>query len=355
MTSYKKEYKVIGLMSGTSFDGLDIALCHFILEKNQWSFQIEKAETIAYSIEWIKTLQDAEKPNSNYQEISRKYGLYIGEEVNLFIKRFAITGIDLIASHGHTLFHEPAKKLSFQAGDGDSIFNKTSITTVSNFRQQDVLLGGQGAPLVPIGDLLLFKKHTVCVNLGGFANISLKANNTITAWDICPVNYILNNLTLKIGLEYDDKGKIAALNTIDEELLQQLNDLSYYNSKPPKSLSREWVFTEVWPLLNNSSYSIEQKIATIAEHAAIQIAQSIPKNSTALFTGGGTFNTHLMNRIKLHNDSLEITVPEKKIIEFKEALIFAFLGTLRIRDENNVLASVTGAIKDHSSGEIFSD
>ena len=354
MSDGQKAYKVIGIMSGTSFDGLDIAFCSFFLKNNEWTFEIENAETISYSSEWLATLKAAENPNSNYQEISRDYGNYIGDQVNSFLTKHTITGIDLIASHGHTLFHDPAKKLSFQAGDGESIFSKTHIKTISNFRQQDVLLGGQGAPLVPIGDLHLFKNHTVCVNLGGFTNISLKANNTITAWDICPVNYVLNNLTRKIGLEYDDKGKVAASNKIDKPLLKKLNDLSYYNAQPPKSLAREWASAEIWPILNNSDSNTAVKIATVTEHAATQIAKAIPANSAALFTGGGTFNSYLMDRIKFYNPTIQITIPDKRIIEFKEALIFAFLGTLRLRNETNVLSSVTGAIKNHSSGDIHS-
>ena len=353
MPRYKKQYKVIGLMSGSSFDGLDIALCHFSLTNSHWEFWIENAGTIAYSTEWVKTLKSAENPDSNFKEISKSYGRYIGEEVNEFILTHSIEEVDFIASHGHTLFHEPSKKITVQAGEGAVIFQETQIPTISNFREQDVILGGQGAPLVPIGDLYLFSGYNVCVNLGGFANVSLKLNNSIKAWDICPVNYVLNKLTQEIGFNYDNNGDIAASNEVNAQLLNKLNDLYYYKTSPPKSLAREWVFAEIWPILNNSTCSIEQKIATITEHSAIQIARSIPNNSTALFTGGGTFNSYLMSRIAFHNPFIEITIPNNKIIEFKEALIFAFLGTLRMRGEINILASVTGATKDHSSGDIF--
>ena len=353
MSGLQKTYNVLGIMSGTSFDGLDLAFCTFYLDNSEWTFQIRIAETISYSKKWVDTLKSAETADSNHKAISESFGSYIGKAVNSFMKKHAILDLDLISSHGHTLFHDPAKKISFQAGEGQSIFNETKVTVVSNFRQQDIQLGGQGAPLVPIGDLFLFKNQPVCINLGGFANISIKIGTEIKAWDICPVNYVLNHLTRSIGFDYDDKGKIAASNKVNSSLLRQLNALSYYDKQPPKSLSREWVYAKVWPIIDSVNYSSSIKIATITEHAAIQIAKAIPSNTNALFTGGGTFNDHLISRIKHHCNAVQIDIPNRKIIEYKEALIFGFLGVLRIRGEINILSAVTGASKNHSSGDII--
>ncbi len=339
-------------MSGTSFDGIDLALCSFELKNDLWDFKIEKAETIPYSDEWKRKLKEAEQHQDTY-EIDHNYGEYIGKVIRNVFDSNTLRQVDLIASHGHTIFHEPDNGITVQIGSGKSIKNTTGITTISNFRQQDVHLGGQGAPLVPIGDLLIFKDYEYCVNIGGFANLSHKQNGSITAWDICPVNYVLNALTAKLGSPYDKDGRIAEGGSVNSRLLNTLNQLDYYTSPPPKSLAREWVEQNIFPLLSNSSISTEYYIATFTEHAAIQIMKNLKGNGKALFTGGGSYNSYLLERIKAHNPTIQIELPSSELIEFKEALIFAFLGVLRWRNETNTLASVTGAKYDHSAGDIY--
>jgi anhydro-N-acetylmuramic acid kinase len=219
---------------------------------------------------------------------------------------------------------------------------------------QDVELGGQGAPLVPIGDKFLFSNYDYCLNLGGFANISTDVNHERVAYDICPVNIVLNHYVKQLGFDYDDEGKIAATGQIHLELLKQLNGLSYYKKIYPKSLGLEWVNNTVFPLIDKVKLPVNDVLSTFVEHMAIQIASEVsnPKKSSVLITGGGVYNTFLVNRLKMHTQQ-NIIIPEKDAIEFKEALIFGFLGVLKLRNQVNCLKSVTGASKNHSSGKIF--
>ena len=256
--------------------------------------------------------------------------------------------VDFIASHGHTIFHQPENNYTLQIGCGKTISQTTKITTINDFRSLDVYLNGQGAPLVPIGDLLLFPKHKYCINLGGFANISIKKNEKIIAFDICPANIVLNDICKKIGIGYDCNGDIAREGKIVPTLLQQLNKLDFYIKKAPKSLGREWVEEHISPILKN--HKPEDLICTFCEHIAIQIGKFLADES-ALFTGGGVFNSFLIERITFHSKS-KILIPNKELIEFKESLIFAFLGVLRIRNEINCIQSVTGADRDNCGGHI---
>ncbi len=351
MHSYKKYYRVIGLMSGTSLDGLDLASCLFTRNYSSWDFTLECATTVKYSVDWINLLKESEL-SRNVENIDYKFGVFLAQSVQGFIKNHQLSNIDLIASHGHTLFHEPEKGITVQIGNGAIIAKELNIDTVSNFRQADVLLGGQGAPLVPIGDQLLFKDFPCCINVGGFANLSKKSEFGIAAWDICPANYVLNSLCNEINTEYDNEGNIARTHAIHLPLLNELNSIKFYEKNPPKSLAREWVNENIWPILNRYTISIEEKIATFTEHAAIQIAESLPTNAMSLFTGGGTYNTFLMERIQHYNPAAQIVIPSNELIEYKEALVFAFLGLLRYHGEVNILSSVTGATKDHSSGDL---
>ena len=339
-------YRVLGLMSGTSLDGVDLAICSFTKNKN-WHYKIERSTTIKYSRYWLETLSNLhKKPEKIINEIDLKYGDFLSKICNKFLKN---EKIDYISSHGHTIFHQPENNFTLQIGNGNVISKNTKKITISNFRNLDVSLKGQGAPLVPVGDKLLFRKYKYCVNLGGFANVSIKKNNEIIAFDICPVNIILNYFSNLKGRAYDLNGCMAQTGNLAPDLLKKLNSLQFYSKKYPKSLSREWVEKNIMPLIKND-IKIEDVLHTLCEHIGIQIGKLL-NDKEALFTGGGVFNSYLLSRIKFYSKS-KIIIPDKRTIEFKEALIFAFLGVLRARGEVNCLQSVTGAIKDNCSGEI---
>lgn len=345
-------FYVIGMMSGTSLDGIDLVYTKF--EKDNFTnFQIIHSDTISYTNEWRNTLQEAIHYSPfKLKELDVLYGDLIGGVINNFIEKKIIDKVDFIASHGHTIIHQPDKGITLQIGNGQTIANKTGIKVVCDFRSQDVRLGGQGAPLVPIGDKLLFADYEYCVNLGGFANLSFEEKGKRIAYDICPVNIVLNFYARKLGVEYDNKGRLALKGELNEELLRKLNALSFYNNKPPKSLGLEWVQENIFPLIDKEEQNIPVILRTFTEHAAIQIGRQLKKNTKVLYTGGGVFNTFLMERIEFYTKQ-RVVLREKQLIDYKEALIFAFLGVLRIENQVNCLSSVTGAREDHSSGVIF--
>ena len=339
------KYRVLGVMSGTSLDGIDLAICSFSKTEN-WQFSIERSITLPYSKYWKETLQNLHSRSAvEIKRIDKKYGLFIGNTINSFL---AAERVDFIASHGHTVFHQPENKYTLQIGSGEVIAKITKTTTINDFRSLDISLNGQGAPLVPIGDLHLFSSYKYCVNLGGFSNISIKKNGVIAAFDICPVNIVLNKVCRQLGIEYDNNGNLATKGKLIPTLFEQLNSLDFYKQKEPKSLGREWVEKNIYPLLKN--YKINDILNTFCEHIAIQIGIFL-KNESALFTGGGVLNTYLMERIKHHSYS-KIIIPENTLINFKESLIFSFLGVLRIENKINCLQSVTGAKRDNCGGVI---
>ena len=341
-------------MSGTSLDGVDIAFCVFQKKLNKWNFEIVKAQTFDYDNTWKEKLSSLHLSNAyGFVKTHSEYGDYLGKLVNIFLENNNLKP-DFIASHGHTIFHQPEEKITFQIGDGSNIAAKTNLTVVSDFRSLDVKLGGQGAPLVPIGDKLLFSQYDYCLNLGGFANISFdNEGNERIAFDICPVNIVLNKIAADFDLAFDDKGKISKSGNLNPQLLLKLDDLNYYKQKNPKSLSKEWVIAHFEPILQKFKIPPSDKLRTLCEHFAKQISKSIShkKSKSLLISGGGAYNDFLISRIKAHSNH-KIHIPEKTIIDFKEAMIFAFLGVLKIRGEINCLKSVTGAIKDSSGGVI---
>lgn len=350
----KSKYRVIGAMSGTSLDGLDIIHVEFSF-KNYWSFKILETETINYSKEWKAILKSL--VSNSIEELSiidKNYTAYVSSTIIDFINRHQISDLDAICSHGHTALHQPEKGLTYQIGNLQDISNLICATVVCDFRVQDVELGGQGAPLVPIGDELLFSNYDFCLNLGGFANISTKTNSVRLANDICPVNIILNHYASKLGFDFDEYGKLASSGVLSSELLSELNNINFYNSNPPKSLGLEWVEENIHPIIENYSLSIKDVLRTFVEHCAFQISKEINKKESAsvLVTGGGAYNSFLISRIKSFTKN-KIVIPNKNLVEYKEALIFGLLGVLKLRGEINCLSSVTGAKKDHSSGQIY--
>lgn len=339
-------------MSGTSLDGLDIVYAQFD-SSNYSTFNILYSETISYSDTWKEKLQNAITFSKNaLSDLDIEYGKYLGKEVASFIFKNQIDTVDFIASHGHTILHEPDKGITLQIGNGQVISDETSCKVICDFRTQDVQFGGQGAPLVPIGDELLFSEYDSCLNLGGFANVSFKKDNIRVAYDICPVNIVLNYYVNKLGFEFDDKGKMASEGSINVALLSALNSLDYYGKTPPKSLGFEWVIQHIFPLIDENETNISTILRTFIEHVSIQIGNNLSLQKNVLITGGGVFNEFLIERIKSKTTS-EICIPNSQIINYKEALIFAFLGLLRADNQVNCLKSVTGANKNHSSGKIF--
>ena len=350
----KDEYNVIGVMSGTSLDGIDLVYAKFCLNET-WSFEIVHAETVEYPSNWYEALKElVNTPIEELKAIDTNYTEYLAKVIKNFIIKYQIKNIDAICSHGHTALHQPENKLTYQIGNRPFLAELLKETVVCDFRVQDVELGGQGAPLVPIGDELLFSEFDFCLNLGGFANVSTNFNRNRIAYDICPVNIVLNHYIRKLGLNYDDEGKIASEGMISVKLLNQLNAIEFYKETYPKSLGLEWVNNTVFPLIDTFKLEIQDVLKTFVEHIAIQIASEINKKNTGsvLITGGGVYNIYLMDRIEAHSIQ-KIIVPKNEVVEFKEAVIFGFLGVQKLRNEVNCLSSVTGAIKDHSSGKIF--
>ncbi|MFL5754132.1 MAG: anhydro-N-acetylmuramic acid kinase [Bacteroidia bacterium] len=348
----KQNYTLIGLMSGTSLDGVDLALCRF--DEGKSDAVILKAQTFTYSTEWMEKLGNAQQNDAMaFWKLHVEYGHYLGQLVRKFCKGIN-EKVDAVASHGHTVFHQPHNGFTCQIGDGAAIAADCGITTICDFRSMDVAMGGQGAPLVPIGDKLLFGNYAACLNLGGIANISFDENCIRKAFDICPVNIVFNNLAQLLGKPYDEGGRMATEGKPDNELFEELNQLPFYSGEEKKSIGREWVEEEILGRFSKSGLAIQDKLATAVEHAAKQIAIVLnrEKIKNVLVTGGGTYNDHLISSIKKLT-SAELVIPDKKTIEFKEALIFAFLGMLRLKEEPNALKSVTGAQCDNVGGAIY--
>ena len=348
----QENYRVIGVMSGTSLDGVDLAVCRFNFSETI-GYAIEEAITIPYPLHWKTKLKEAVSFSSEMLSVlDVAYTQYLADLIQSFIKEYRLENIDAVCSHGHTILHQPEAGVTLQIGNLKKISEIIGITVVCNFRVQDVGLGGQGAPLVPIGDRLLFNEYDYCLNLGGFANVSCEQNGTRIAYDICPVNIVMNAYAEKAGKPYDENGNLAKSGSVLLETSNQLRNLHYYKLPAPKSLGLEYVLEEVFPILNETRAAPEDILRTFTDHIAEEIARQFKRGSRVLVTGGGAYNGYLLSQIK-ENKEIELVVPDSTLLEFKEALIFGLLGTLRLRDEINCLASVTGASQDHSSGEVF--
>jgi anhydro-N-acetylmuramic acid kinase len=350
-------------MSGTSMDGVDLACCSFYDDENgKTVFEITHAETIPYDEVWMVRLSQLHKqPMHLYVKTDAFYGKYLGRLINDFISKNKLE-VDLIASHGHTIFHNPAEGYTAQIGNGASIHAETGIPVVSDFRTLDVALGGQGAPLVPIGDLLLFgtDRYGAYLNLGGFVNISYF--NGVPpggiAYDIGPCNIVLNRLANVAGKAFDENGEIASHGEINLPLLEQLNALPYFEQTGAKSLGREWVEDVYWPLVQSVELPLEDLMATVCEQVAIQISRAckragVNSGRPVFITGGGVYNGFMISRISKILGEGTIHIPDSMLIQYKEALVFAFLGLLRVRGENNALRQITGARSDSSGGALF--
>jgi anhydro-N-acetylmuramic acid kinase len=358
-------YRAIGLMSGSSLDGLDIAFSSFQENAGKWDYEIIHAECYSYPEEWVQRLKNATQlPALDYELLHADYGRYSGEQVNKFIETHQLHyQVALIASHGHTTFHLPQKKMTAQLGNGAAIAAATGLPVVTDLRALDVALGGQGAPIVPIGEKLLLGGYDLFLNLGGIANLSFNHPEKYIAFDICPANRVLNILANKLGKEYDESGTIASTGTLNTELLNRLNELDYYKQSYPKSLANDFGTELVYPIIRDSGCETRDALRTYIEHIVVQITKAITRLTglpggngfRLLATGGGAFNGFLVKRLKeelqIHN--IEVIVPEPQLVNFKEALIMGFIGVIRWRQEYNVLSSVTGASRDSIGGALW--
>jgi anhydro-N-acetylmuramic acid kinase len=346
------EYKAVGLMSGTSGDGLDVALCRFGLEKGKWHYLIDFATTIPFPEDISQLLSNAHRlPGKELVRCDATFGAWCGEVVRMICRQQNFIPV-FIASHGHTIFHEPKEGVCLQIGHAGNLAFQAGYPVVNDFRSADIAMGGEGAPLVPMGDHLLFPEFDYCLNIGGIANISFMKENHRVAWDIVPVNMVLNRLAQKLNLPFDHHGLLAASGSLIPDLLSSLDNIPFYHAPFPKSLAREWVEREIFPLLDRSD-SVPDLLYTYTLHAARKISEAIQgeRNKKVLVTGGGAWNRYLLQQLSSRTES-EIVLPEKSIIDFKESMIFAFLGLLRWLEINNVLKSVTGASADHCAGSV---
>jgi anhydro-N-acetylmuramic acid kinase len=368
-------------MSGSALDGLDIAYVHFQETGGKWTYELLQADTLPYTPEWTARLKQAITLSAlDYQLLHTDYGHYIGRQVNWFIETYGLHHkVDLVASHGHTSFHLPAQQMTGQLGDGAAIAAQTELPVVSDLRAIDVAFGGQGAPIAPIGEKLLLGRYAYFLNLGGIANISCSlpadmvyhTGRGLVAFDVCPANRVLNMLVAPLGKEYDEDGKMAARGNVHQSLLDDLNAQPYYRQPYPKSLANDFGTDTLYPLVKKYKLPVHDELRTCVEHIAIQVENAVnaandqrptangshlsSANGQLLATGGGALNLFLMKRIaeRLKAHAIEVVIPEKKLVNYKEALIMALMGVLRWREEYNVLASVTGARRNTINGAVW--
>lgn len=350
-------------MSGSSCDGLDIAFIHLEEARGVWQFEIVHADCIPYTAIWKEKLLGADALSAlDFQYLHHEYGAYTGALVKEFIAKHALEyKVQLIGSHGHTVFHEPTKGISIQAGSGAAIAAATGINVISDLRSMDTALGGQGAPIVPIGEQALFADYDYCLNIGGISNLSIKKDGNWLAWDICAANRVLNALASTQNRSFDAEGKIAASGKLNTALLTKLNELGYYQQQPPKSLNNSFGDDEVLRIIQHASIDTADALHTYCRHIAQQILYSILPNAInqapakMLVTGGGAFNSFLMQCIlkELQTIPISISIPDATVIQYKEALIMGFLAVLRWREEYTCHAASTGAIRNSIGGAVW--
>lgn len=350
---------VIGVMSGSSLDGVDLAACSFGRNENgHYHFHIEAAETIPYPDDWIWKLSDFHKKDFiDGSLLHQTYGQYLGQLIQAFQSRHSLSA-DLISCHGHTVYHHSGEGLSLQIGDASAIWAYTNLPVVHDFRQADLHLGGQGAPLAPVGDAFLFGNYDACLNLGGIANISYVSNKgQRLAFDVAPCNQILNYLAKEAGQLYDKGGGLASEGQLIPGLIAALNEIPFYKRRGPKSLDKQDIENQWLPLIQSFQANPVDKLRTFIEHLAQQIPESLEEENSKppkslLVTGGGVWNTFLIQKLQAYWPG-KVELPEKDLIDFKEALIFAFLGWLRYNGKVNCLRSITGASRDHMAGNLY--
>jgi len=349
-------------MSGSSLDGLDIAYIEFLENGGKWTGEIVHSECVPYSVEWIEKLKLATSLSAlDYQLLHTEYGHYIGNAVNAFIKKYQLHfKVALVASHGHTTFHIPSKKMTAQVGEGGAIAAVIQLPVVTDLRALDVGFGGEGAPIVPIGEKLLLNDYSYFLNLGGIANVSVNADRYL-AFDVCAANRVLNMLANEVGLDFDNEGVLARSGQLNQQLLNELNSLAYYSRPVPKSLPNSFGTDEVFPIIKKYQLSTEDALHTYTAHIVRQIKNALYQYGTTttstdskiLVTGGGALNTYLIEKLQEALSQIEVVVPDVQLVQYKEAMIMAFIGVLRWREEYNVLSSVTGATRNSVGGAMW--
>ena len=359
-------YRVIGVMSGSSLDGLDLAFVEIEELGGQWQYSLVKADCYPYSTDWQSKLSQATNMAAvDFVKLDAEYGSYVGDQINRFIQANQLEyKVGLIASHGHTVFHVPGSH-SIQIGAGAAIAARTALPVVSDLRSMDVALGGQGAPIVPMGEKLLFSSHRYFLNIGGIANISINGDAFYDAFDVCPANRVMNMLANTVGKAFDENGQLAAAGRINEVLLDELNAKEFYAQDYPKSLANEFGTEVILPLIQSFALDPADALATYVEHIAMQVAAAVgriiqkrmvdPTREKLLVTGGGALNGYLVSRLEQHLSpySMEIEVPDHATVQYKEALIMALLGVLRWREEETVIQTVTGASRASVGGALW--
>lgn len=358
-------YRAIGIMSGSSLDGVDVVCAELVEQSGTWTFDIIAADCIPYSADWRKKLQEAIHLDArSYQLLHTEYGHYLGQRVNEFINKNDLSyKVGLVSSHGHTTFHMPGKLMTAQLGDGAAIAAETQLPVVTDLRAMDVAFGGQGAPIVPIGEKLLLKDYSMFLNLGGIANISFNLPEKYIAFDVCPANRVLNMMATELGKDFDDNGEMASSGEMNTDVLNKLSSFQYYQDAYPKSLANSFGTDDIYPVLEQ--LKPQDKLRTQVEHIVTEIRNSVRMvkerekldNSSRkmLVTGGGALNGFLVKRLSdlLMEENVEVVVPDEKIINYKEALVMALIGVLRWRQEYNVLSSVTGAKRNSIGGALW--
>jgi len=342
-------------MSGTSLDGLDVACCEFEFFQGIWHYKIVAAHTYPYSEQWRQKLETLSKQDAfTYAKTHVEYGHLLGYFVKKFMEDYNVKP-NYISSHGHTIFHQPDIQLTSQIGDGAALAAVSGLGVICDFRSMDVALNAQGAPLVPIGDKLLFPDYEYCLNIGGIANISFDENNVRKAYDISVANMVLNYFAQKQGLPFDKDGLLAKAGEIQPDLLEELNAIPYYAERKSKSLGREWFDDVILPIIARYGCANMDILTTLVEHIAFQIGQAVcgERHGKMLLTGGGAKNKFLTERIAFYIPNIRVIIPDELLVDYKEAMIFAFLAYLRLNNKINCLKTVTGAKEDHVAGAVF--
>lgn len=359
----KMNYDSIGLMSGSSLDGLDIVLAAFEVADGRWKYKIKAASCTTFSNAWRSRLENAVHLDTEaYLLLHTAFGKYCGQQVVAFLNnRDVRRRPDVVGAHGHTTFHIPGKGMTHQLGDGAAIAAACRIPVVSDLRSVDVALGGQGAPIIPAGEKLLFPQYRYFMNIGGICNVSVHETKKITAFDVCPANRVLNMLAGLAGKKYDKEGRLAKSGTVNLPLLEKLNSEQFYTRLPPRSLANSFGTGVLYPTILKSRLSVKDALATYCEHIAMQTLKALipyrkKKKTSLLVTGGGALNKYLVGRIRYYLEAIgiDIEVPDDDTVNYKEALTMALIGVLRLREQDNVFSSVTGAARNSCGGALWS-
>lgn len=356
--------KILGLISGSSLDGLDMAICQFDEQAtSQLEWEVIHTQTAGFPEGLLSRLvRSTELSTRELMELEVEFSKFCASESLDFLTK-AKCSVDYIASHGHTVFHYPEDGYTVQIGKGSIIAELTGIPSISDFRSNDIALRGQGAPLAPIVERYLYPGYNVYFNLGGIANFSIHEKSNIRSIDSCPCNQVLNFLISANGLPYDDRGRVARSGKVNDQLLKEWSSLEYFKLSGPKSMDNSWVHQIFIPVMNKYHLSMKDALATMVEFTALQLSKDISKllqldsitQMSGFVTGGGAYNDYLLERMTYHFQKLGLSleVPDAQTIEFKEAILMSLMGYLRILERPNTIPTVTGAAKMSIGGAVY--